>query len=64
MRSRTGGRRGDSSRDDEFQHASQHIDLDSLLSEHLGGTRAAEAIVESIESRRKAREERTARRGF
>jgi hypothetical protein len=63
MRSRTGGRDG-SSRDDDFEHASRHVDLDALLSEHLGGTRAAEAIVESIEARRKAREERTARRGF
>jgi hypothetical protein len=50
--------------EDAFSHASEHVDLDALLSEHLGGTKAAESVVERIDSQRRTRDERTARRGF
>ena len=43
---------------ERFEHASQHPDLESLLSEHLGGTSAAEALVAGIREQRRKREER------
>jgi hypothetical protein len=56
--------RVDAPSDTEFEHSSRHVDLDSLLSEHLGGKRASESIISGFETQRKAREERTARRGY
>jgi hypothetical protein len=55
MKRRSAGRRGDASREDQFEHASRHVDLDALLAEHLGGTRAAESVVQGRETRRSAR---------